>query len=257
MKFDEFINCGRLRLKMPQYTKKKSDAIALCCKRLESAKNPYVAISGGKDSVAMAFLVDDAARQCNVEYRLWLHLSDASFPGTLETCQKVADILQRPLDVFESETSAFDSLNSKKKQSFGKTGVFFDSVRDYAKNKDLAFVGVRASESRRRMQAAKVHGQCFYSKSMGDVIVCHPLLWFRLEDVSAALYEYGAPIHPIYKKIPIGTSRNQLNEDGFIRLGYITSKDLLNKGTAVFLRINYPDQFFKLAEVWPEIRQWV
>lgn len=257
MTFEEFLNCGRLKAKMPQYTQKKANAVALSTKVLQESENPYVAISGGKDSVAMAFIVDEAAKLCGKSFRLWTHISDASFPGTLETCQKVAEILKRPLDVYESENSAFDAVTKKKKQSFGKTGVFFESVSQYATDKDLAFVGVRASESKRRNQAAKVHGQIFYSKSMGDVTVCHPILWFRLSDVAATLFEYNAPIHPIYHKTTVESGWNALKEDKFIRLGYITSKDLLNKGTAVFLRLNYPEQFFRLAERWPEIRFWV
>ena len=55
----------------------------------------------------------------------------------------------------------------------------------------------------------------------------------------------------------IERGENSQGEASFIRLGYITSRDLLNKGTAVFLRINYPDEFNKLAAVYPEIRLWV
>lgn len=68
--------------------------------------------------------------------------------------------------------------------------------------------------------------------------------------------EYNAPIHPIYRKTAIGTARNKFGEDGFIRLGYLTSRDLLNKGTAVFIRLNYPDQWQKLCEVWPDIKNY-
>lgn len=257
MKFEEFINCGRLRAKMQQYTRKKAEAIETCCKAFESSQSPYVSISGGKDSVAMAFIVNEAAKICGKDFRLWAHISDASFPGTLETCKKTSEMINRILDVYESKISAFDAVTQEKRQSFGKTGVFFDSIRDYAKEKDLAFVGVRASESKRRKQAASAHGNYFYSASMGNLMVCHPLLWFRLEDVAAALWEYNAPIHPIYKKQPVETGQNSLREDMFIRLGYITSKDLLNKGTAVFLKLNYPEHFYRLAEVWPDIRKWV
>lgn len=257
MTFEEFLNIGRVRAKFQVYKDKKRKSIDLCCELFEKHHNPYLALSGGKDSVAMSFIVDEAARACGKSFRLWSHLSDASFPGTIETCRAVADMVRRPLDVFESEQSAFSTVTSDKRQSFGKRGVFFDSVREYAADRDLCFVGVRAYESKRRMQAAKVHGRVFYSKDMGDVTVCHPLLWFKLEDVAAVLYEYDAPIHPIYRKAQIGTSHNSMNEDMFIRLGYITSKDLLNKGTAVFLKVNYPDIFNKLSDVWPEIRVWV
>lgn len=255
MTFDEFISIGRVRSKMPAYKLKKQKAIELSRELLEQCEAPYLALSGGKDSVAMAFIVDEAARQCGKQFRLWAHVSDASFPGTVETCQAVADRLSRPLDIYES-TDALAHMSAPKKQAFGKQGIFFDSIRSYAADKDLSFVGVRASESKRRMRAAKVHGQTFYSKSMGDVTVCHPILWFRLEDVAAALWEYDAPIHPIYRKMQLNNFVNGFHEDSFIRLGYITSKDLLNKGTAVFLKVNYPDKFNELAQVWPEIQAW-
>lgn len=257
MTFDDFVQIGRIQSKMESYRRKKENAIAICCDLFGKCKNPYLALSGGKDSVAMAFIVNEAAVQCGKNFRIWSHVSDASFPGTVETCQEVAARLSRPLDLWESECSAFDAVKQEKRQSFGKSGVFFDSVREYAKDKDVAFVGVRARESKRRSRAAKAHGQVFESRDMGDVTVCHPLLWFRLEDVAAALYEYNAPVHPIYKKTPIDSGRNALREEQFIRLSYVTSKDLLNKGTAVFLKVNYPALFNRLAEVYPDIRLWV
>lgn len=254
MDINEFLEIGQIRCKMDVYKRKKQNAIEVCVQQLETHREPYLALSGGKDSVAMSFIVDEAARQCGRDFRIWSHVSDASFPGTVETIQRVAEMTDRQLDSYESSTSAFDYLNKKEKQAFGKAGAFFDSIREYAKDKDLAFVGVRAAESKRRHKAAMAHGQVFHSDSMGNVDVCHPLLWFTLEDVSAALYEYHAPIHPIYYKAPIGTKHG--SEYEFIRLGYITSKDLLNKGTAVFLKLNYPEQYAKLAEAWPDVKRF-
>lgn len=253
MTFDEFMSCGRVRARMPHYRAKKDQAIRLCRECLDNSSSPYISLSGGKDSVAMAMLVRDAAG--NREVRLWSHVSDASFPGTMETCAAVSELTGFPLDIYDG--TGMGDISARKKQQFGKSGVFFDSVREYAKDKDLAFVGVRAYESKRRMTAAKVNGPVYHSRSMGDVTICNPLLWFRLEDVAAVLWEYNAPVHPIYRKMQTNTGMNGFCEDMFIRLGYITSKDLLNKGTAVFLRVNYPDKFNALAKVYPEIRLWV
>lgn len=256
MTMDQLLEQGRLNCSLPAYKRKKEKAINICIDQFESHKNPYCAISGGKDSVAMACLVNDAARQCGKGFRLWSHISDASFPGTLETCQALASKIGRDLDLFQSD-SAFDNVSGKKRMAFGKTGVFFNSVRDYAKDKDLSFVGVRAYESKRRMQAAKAHGMCFHSSGMGNVDVVNPLQWFRLVDVASLLYEYNAPIHPIYYKFCTDTELNSNKEPLFIRLGYITSKDLLDKGTAVFLKTNYPGIYNNLMERFPEIRNHV
>jgi 3'-phosphoadenosine 5'-phosphosulfate sulfotransferase (PAPS reductase)/FAD synthetase len=255
MDLSEFREIGRIRSKSPQYAKKRAEALQASADLLLSHKRPYLSLSGGKDSVAMAFLVDEAARSVNRDFEVWCHLSDASFPGTRETVEDVCRRIGRKLVIYESPVSAYDLAERKEKRAFGKSGVFFGSIREYAADKDLAFVGVRAFESKRRMKAAKVHGMVFQSESMGNVTVCHPLLWFRLADVAALLYEYNAPLHPIYAKMALG-GRNKFGEESWIRLGYITSKDLLNKGTAVFLKLNYPELYNKLARAYPEIGRY-
>lgn len=253
MTFDEYMERGKLNSQMSNYKRKKAKAIEVCAEMLLTHEKPYVSLSGGKDSVAMSFIVDEAARLVSKNFTLWSHISDASFPGTLETCEKVAEKINRKLDVYKHGESAFDLINNKKRQAFGKKGVFFDSVIAYSQDKDLTFVGVRANESKRRMQAAKAHGMTFYSKSMGNIDVCNPLQWFSVYDVASILYEYNAPIHPIYKKFSVDDKCNSNGEPIFIRLGYITSKDLLDKGTAVFIKMNYPEIFNKLREAFPEI----
>lgn len=253
MNFDDFMEIGRLRAKSSQYRKKRDAAIGLAAKELLTHKYPYLSLSGGKDSTAMAFIVNEAAIQVNRSFRVWCHLSDASFPGTIETVKAICERIQRPLNLYQCPVSAFEMVKNKQKRPFGKSGCFFNSIREYAKNKDLCFVGVRACESKRRMKAAHVHGAVYQSKSMGNVTTCAPLQWFQLEDVAAALYEFQAPIHPIYRKQAIDNGKNVNDETQWIRLNYITSKDLLNKGTAVFLKLNYPELYNKLRAAYPEV----
>lgn len=256
MTFDDFIRQGEIRRKMTGYIEKRTKAVEIAKSAIEGHRKTYVSVSGGKDSVACACIADDAARRANKDIILWAHVSDASFPGTEETIRALADHLGREVVFSRSEGSAYDALRNPQRRAFGKTGVFFDAIREWVKESgcDLCITGVRAYESKRRMQAAKAHGSVFSSQVGGGADVCNPITWFRLEDVAAALVEYDAPIHPIYRKCAIGTSKNRFSEDGFIRLGYITSRDLLNKGTAVFIRLNYPEQWQKLCEAWPEVK---
>lgn len=254
MTLDDFLEVGEIRRHSVQYRKKWDEAVNVAAQQLMEHNAPYVAVSGGKDSGVLAYVVAEAAKRTGKKVRIWSHLSDASFPGTKETVLRIAEATGMEADLDICPFSAFDMLEAKQKRAFGKRGVFFDSIRRYAKDKDLSFVGVRASESIRRTRAAKVHGPVFYSKDMGDVTVCHPLVWFRLEDIAAATVEHNIPLHPIYSKSCIEPGKNRRGEDHFIRLGYITSKDLLSKGTTVFIKLNYPDIFEKLAQCWPEIR---
>lgn len=255
MTIDDFYEIGKIWCKSGKFMNKLKRAIELCANQLETHNNPYIACSGGKDSGALAFVVNEASKKCGKKIRIWSHISDASFPGTRETVMEISERLNIPVDFYESEYSAIENLsNTKQRRKFGKSGVFYGSIREYAKDKDLSFVGVRACESKRRMKAAKIKGQNFYSASMGNIDVCYPLLWFRLEDIAATTVMFDIPLHPIYQKQPVDMGKNANGEDYFIRLGYITSRDLIDKGTAVFLKLNYSDIFAKLEKAYPEIR---
>jgi 3'-phosphoadenosine 5'-phosphosulfate sulfotransferase (PAPS reductase)/FAD synthetase len=215
-------------------------------KAFDSADKCYLALSGGKDSVAMAGLVNDVAIELNRDFALWAHISDASFPGTEETIREIADITDRKLILSASPVSAFDVIGRQSSVAFGKTGFFFNAISEIEQDHDLAFVGVRASESKRRKKACKAKGPIF-SKQKG--LVCYPLIWCDINDVAGIIHRYDLPIHPIYEKKPI--------KDNAIRLGYITSLDLFHKGTAFFLKQNYPDLYYKFVKAYPKALQYV
>lgn len=256
MRIEDFYEIGKIHCRSARFLNKLQKAIEISEKQLETHRNPYVALSGGKDSGVLAYIVNEAAKKTGTNYKIWSHISDASFPGTVETICKISERLNIKPDFYESEYSAIETMaDNKERRKFGKSGVFYHSIREYAKNKDLAFVGVRAFESKRRMKAARIKGQVFHSKSMGNVDVCYPILWFRLEDIAAATILFDIPLHPIYSKQPLDMGKNANGEDYFVRLGYITSRDLLDKGTAVFLKLNYPEIFEKLAKFYPDIRR--
>lgn len=256
MKIDEFYEIGEIWRRSGKFINKLQNAINLCEQQLEHHNAPYIACSGGKDSGVLAFVVHEAAKKTGKDVKIWSHVSDASFPGTVETVEAIANRVKMETEFYKCEYSAIGSMKrAKERRKFGKSGVFYDSVREYAQDKDLAFVGVRAAESKRRMKAARINGQTFYSRNMGNVDVCYPILWFSLKDIAAATVMFDIPLHPIYSKNPIDLGKNANGEDYFIRLGYITSRDLLDKGTAVFLQHNYPDIFSKLAKAYPEIRK--
>jgi 3'-phosphoadenosine 5'-phosphosulfate sulfotransferase (PAPS reductase)/FAD synthetase len=244
---------GEQNLALDTYKKRLENAKSYVRKAFSACKNPYLSISGGKDSVALAGIVDNVAKELNRDFVLWGHVSDASFPGTVETMQETAKIINRKLIIDESPVSAFDVINPKEIKQFGKKGYFFSAIERWVNKSgcDLAFVGVRANESARRMKACRVNGHLFETTVPTKQLICHPLIWFSTEDVCSAIIQYGLPFHPVYaRKHPSGDITK-------IRLGYITAKDLLHMGSAVFLKINYPELFFKLAKVYPQVKNYV
>ncbi|MCK9183078.1 MAG: phosphoadenosine phosphosulfate reductase family protein [Fibrobacteraceae bacterium] len=256
MTINDFIAIGEIKRTTARYKRQKQQSKEWISKALTTHEKPYLALSGGKDSVAMAYLVNDVAKEMGKSFTMWAHVSDASFPGTESLITKVASDLGREIIISRSE-KAFELLARPERKAFGKTGVFFDAVRTFAKDYDLAFVGTRAYESSRRMRAAQMHGHEFHSASMGNVDVCNPLTWFRLEDVAALVCDYHAPMHPIYLKKQVDECRRTLDGDSWIRLGYTTAKDLRNKGTVVFLKVNYPEIYNRLIKSDPSFANYV
>lgn len=234
--------------KLPQFECRVRKAKDFAKQAFEISERPYLSISGGKDSVATAIIVNNVATQLNRDFILWAHVSDASFPGTTETIQAIATKINRKLILSESSVSAFDVLKARNAvKAFGKSGYFFDAIREAvaAHEFDLAFVGVRASESARRKKAVKALGSLFRSEHTNQW-VCYPLSWFHVNDVFALILREDFPLHPIYfKRHPSGDCRH-------IRLGYLTAQDLMHRGTLAFIRDNYLEQYQKIIQARPE-----
>jgi len=57
--------------------------------------------------------------------------------------------------------------------------------------------------------------------------------------------------------IPTRLSYRHISGDpGKIRLGYVTARDLVEHGTVVFLKENYPELFRKLLRAFPEMGRY-
>jgi 3'-phosphoadenosine 5'-phosphosulfate sulfotransferase (PAPS reductase)/FAD synthetase len=263
MDLKEFMKMGAIWCNSSQYFKKWQKSKQVIREQLEKLDKPYICLSAGKDSVAMAFIVAEVIKEMNYtgDIFLWAHTSDASFPGTIETLQKVSEKTRIRLVISESPVSAFKVVSKKTAddvKKFGKQGYFFNAIKECIEeyNRNLAFIGVRAYESRRRMRAVKAHGMAFTSNVPIFCNICYPLAWFKLEDVAATISMYDAPMHPIYSKMDTRLNYNTKDE-GWIRLGYITARDLMERGTIVFIKKNYPEQYEKLVKTFPEVKGYV
>lgn len=229
------------------YRRAKRKAMGVIEQAMGQCERPYLALSGGKDSAALLALCHEAFGPRELD--LWAHVSDASFPGTVETIRACAERVGRPVEIDESPVSAFEVVGQQSRQKFGKRGYFFDAVARAAETHDLVFTGVRAAESKRRRKAYWVHGHIFATNTPAPIVRCDAIAHFTIEDVAAVLVEYDMPIHPIYDKIALS--------DKPVRLGYATSLDLVEKGTVQFLKRNYPALYNRLCQAWPDARDYV
>lgn len=239
---------GQIYQSSSQFRRKMEQSKQFVREVFERFNTPYLALSGGKDSVAMLGVVNDVANEIGKPFEIWSHISDASFPGTIETIRACAEKTCRPLILDESPVSAFDVIGQQSSQRFGKQGYFFDAIAKQCATHDVVFVGVRAAESKRRKKASLAHGHLFETHVPLHHWKSHPICWWDVQDVAAAAAYYDLPIHPIYEKFP--------TDIGAIRLGYATALDLVEKGTLIFLRKNYPTLFHKLTQARPDLRRF-
>lgn len=227
-------------------------AINIALSALKIAKNPCVNISAGKDSIAMLAVVSEAAIKINKSFKAWIHISDASYPETIETAKKACELCDVELLISESPISAFSIDFSNEVKKFGKEGVFFSEIKKNIEtnNFDVVFIGNRMHESKRRLKACLGNGAIYNTTVPTKHICCTPIMFYKLEDVAATIQYFNLPLHPIYEK---------WHDKGFdkIRLGYITAQDLQEFGTIVFLKKNYPQIFNKLSKFNPNVRKYV
>lgn len=240
---------GNIHKSSYKFKMSESKAIWWAKEALKKSKNPYLSLSGGKDSVALLAIVEEAAKELNRDYVLWSHISDASFPGTIETIKIAAQKVNRKHIIWEPDFSAFDVVGKQSKVKFGKKGYFFDSIADFAKDYDLVFTGTRAAESKRRKEAFKFNGHIFKTTVPSEILRCDAIAHFTIDDVAACIAKYQMPIHPIYEKRALSNLP--------LRLGYITSLDLMDRDTVVFIKTNYPKEFLKLQNAYPAVRRYL
>jgi 3'-phosphoadenosine 5'-phosphosulfate sulfotransferase (PAPS reductase)/FAD synthetase len=247
-----FTEIGEIHQHTDAFKRKLEKSKNLVRNTLLNFNSAYVAVSGGKDSVAMLGIVAEVSKELGTECTAWAHLSDASFPGTIETIRGACEKAGARLVEDWSPVSAFDVVGRGSRVQFGKKGYFFDAIKKFvdSEKKDLAFIGVRKQESARRRTAIKMHGTLFKTTVPSPITVCYPIAYFLLEDVAAAIVHYGLPLHPIYNKAPLMGEAPTYEK---IRLGYMTSLDCLTWGGLTFMRVNYPEYYNRLIQAKPEL----
>jgi len=77
---------------------------------------------------------------------------------------------------------------------------------------DLIIVGLRADESRQRMQAGLRDGEYFYSVAEWKAFVCRPILWWTEKDVWDYVEQENIPYNDLYKKNLIQEYPSNLDE---------------------------------------------
>lgn len=248
--WDDYRPEDALHARLPVHQRRVSAAREVVRSWLSLSRSPYVAVSGGKDSVAMLHLVQSMSP--NLLPVLW-HDSGVEWPGTEEVIQRLqSDGL---IDVLYVVRPDHDVIDLKRQQIAGKISAktkdrlaLFDPVSRavQAFEFDGAAIGLRAEESHARAMDGLTHGPVYRRKD--GILRCLPLLRWAWQDVYAYIASHRLPLHPIYSAPLLN-----LEHRGRIRLSWWASTDHHRHGEIAWVRDNYPEIYHRLRIAFPEI----
>lgn len=231
-----------------QFKKKAEQAESFVSDWLDRCDNPYIAFSGGKDSVATLGIVQSVASKIGFTVPVMWHNSGVEWPGVkimVDSLMKTGLIRE-----FHEVTTPDDVIELKRMQEMGEISAskkdkiaLFDPVEDFVKEHGFtgAAVGLRKEESKARLLDGIVHGEVFEKKS--GFVRCLPINNFTWRDVFSYIAINNLPLHPIYSAPLLG-----LENRGRIRLSWWLSTDNHRHGEVDWVKRNYPMVYARIVK---------
>lgn len=187
---------GERNLKMDS-----SDSLILIRKALDTASNPIVAFSGGKDST----VVLDLVRQVDDNVPAIFNNTGVEYPETVRFCKTIPDLTEvKPDRTFWDCVDEYGWPMSKGKNPKirGNACCYYlkeKPARQFYKenNIDLVFTGLTEGESRMRFMMLRHHGPYYFQKKE-KVWKCHPIHDWSEDEVWDYIHQRGLPYNPIY-----------------------------------------------------------
>lgn len=287
MSWDSWLKTWRIHSGSPLFARRVDRAKDVAVAGAKHGKM-FCSLSGGKDSVAMAGILEEVGLAPTVPC-VHAH-SGLNFPDTLSVVDATVDALNMDLEVIEPADIETHIRRIAKKygvtapqpavsgyteldllRTIPLTVDITDALSDvlvvvaagnmlisYMYEHEFAgsFVGLRADESRARTWYRRMWGADHRNMKDGTHQVCPLLEWTGL-DVYAYIVSRGLPIHPYYQAAFEG-SRGTVPDPARLRVDLgITPSIIAANGGMTFIRRVYPKMFAELAAIRPELNRYV
>ena len=242
----------RLHAKLPIYQRHIDQAKEIIGGVLRHVKSPYVAFSCGKDSSVLAHLVlsihpgTPLRFLSSGETRLVHNVDDV-----LAYFKKLGGVIQE-INVDRVFSEEWKDATWTEQRKAGNKDMELLNDQEY----DCIFMGLRAGESRNRKislyncQDKDLPPFChrYVTGKRRDMIRCCPLAQWSTEDVGAYILQHDIPFLDWYA----------LHERGFKeRTTARLTGDAVRQNALFWLKKYKPDNFYKLANRFPEFRMYV
>jgi len=228
---------------------------------MQTWPNPWVSISGGKDSLVALHL----ARRINPNVNVAFFDSGIEFPQTLKYVQGLATAWNFVLHTYHADPAPLDIMeaNGTWEHGRGYTETNID-LHEAAIERPLAkaladlgpacVYGVRADEAEnRRMYLTRTKGQITKRDGQGEVISAHisPAWRWSSDEVFAYIAQYDLPLNPLYRQqMELGIPEHRA------RVGMIVDGWALEQGRWSVARALAPDECRQIEAVLPVLADW-
>lgn len=227
------------------------------------------AISGGKDSLALAYVLKLAGLKRD-DVRMAHAACEFLTPGMTESAEACADKLDWDIDVFDPDWSpyadGFEFLASLPRAQSIFDGDLLKQVHrkcasgnmlvayQYDNGYTASFSGMRAEESRGRTMNRRMRG-AVYHIAKDDTVMCQPIVDWNGIDVWAAIMrsglEYPAHYRLLYERFGISPESPRSRVDSLL----VTERVQTYCGSLGTAKVLYPKLFEKLIQARPELKR--
>lgn len=232
---------------------------------LELARRPYVACSFGKDSLCLLHLVALARPGVDV---IWLRADEYDeWPDT----ERVAREFERrfpitlhpvwTMSITECYRAAggfyvFAETQAQREADRRYARAFVEAMEGEASRLDcdLAFIGLRQEESKRRRLLLRTRGALFFARTH-RIMECFPLSRWSARDVWAYIHENELPYPDLYDLHP--DRERARNGAMFAANVPVIGGVSTYFGQLAVLRRMYPELFNRFAAEFPDVRAYV
>jgi phosphoadenosine phosphosulfate reductase len=225
-----------LHARRPSFRRRVQESREIIAEALEKG-NPYIALSGGKDSTVLMALVHEQ----NLTIPAVWSDDEWYLPETEAYINRVrasgVDMRRIRSDVQHSEWFC----------SHGDI-ILSDYIRE--QNFELVFLGLRAAEANYRRVHLRVHGSLFYAH--GDNLWhCNPLANWTVDDVWAYIYSHNLDYNLAYDKLAeMGLPPERQ------RIGPLAVERVIGFGQLAILKRGWPSLFNRFSAEYPEARRY-
>lgn len=244
----------RLIAKLPAYKRRVREALDVVKQALSHGGTWAISFSGGKDSTSLLhiclsvgwrgplfhFWYDETptantkmAWRMAEEHGLQLHLLHV--PGAWDVYRELGHFFVHP-STPEEKKAAGRMLREYKRR-----------VNEYVKAQGWTgqFLGLRKAESKARALMLRRKGFIYQTDDRETLTAC-PLANWRACDVWAYIFEHDLPYLEHYDRV--ADPERERSETT-----WLAAESLWRHGMAARLRRENPEEFWRLAEKWPEI----